>query len=242
MAEEVAAGTVESRLAEVRDRIANAAEQANRSPADIELVPITKGFHAPVIETIYRLGLRRVGENRVSEALRKQQVLGEYEDLKWDMVGHIQSRKAEAAASRFDRVHSVDRLKIARYLDRHAAGQGKCLPVFLQCNVSGEESKYGFDCQQRPTWDERIEEFKAILSMENLQVEGLMTMAPWTKDEEVLRHTFRSLRGLRDYLREQLPAGSWRHLSMGMTDDYEIAIQEGATVLRLGRAIFGPRR
>lgn len=241
MTEGTATSSIEARLDRVRERIRAAAERAGRDLATIELLPITKGFHAPVIETIYGLGIRRIGENRVGEALRKQQVLARYDDLEWDMVGHIQSRKAEDAAEHFDRVHSVDRLKIARYLNRHAATLDAKLSVFLECNVSGEESKYGFDCGERAKWEARLADFQSILDLENLQVVGLMTMAPWTEDEGVLHRTFGALRQLRDYLRQQLPATDWRQLSMGMTDDYEIAVEEGATVLRLGRAIFGPR-
>jgi pyridoxal phosphate enzyme (YggS family) len=161
------------------------------------------------------------------------------------MVGHIQSRKAQTVVSHFDYVHSVSRPKIAWKLSRFAQEARTTLPVLLQCNVSGEVTKYGFgmhgwekDDAQRDAFFTIVEE---ILALPGLAVRGLMTLAPFVDDPETVRPVFGSLRGLLDALRERFPAGDWRHLSMGMTDDFHIAIEEGATMIRIGRAVFGPR-
>jgi pyridoxal phosphate enzyme (YggS family) len=204
----------------VRQRIAEAALRAGRTPTEVTLVAIAKAFAAELV------------------AVRGPQPT-------WHMVGHVQSRKAEPVAELFDYVHSVDRLKIARRLDRFAVGMGRTLPVLLECNLSGEEAKYGFDVArwekdagQRDAFHAAVGE---ILELPGLSVRGLMTMAPITPDPERVRPVFARLRALLGYLREQYPAGDWRHLSMGMTDDFEVAVEEGATLVRIGRAIFGHR-
>lgn len=232
---------VEAGLEEVRGRIDEACRRAGRDPAGVELLPITKGQPLDKIRAAHELGIRRVGENRVGEALKKQGELADLDDLRWDMVGHIQSRKTKDVVPNFDRVHSLDRPKIARYLDRYGAENDKVMPVFVECNVSGEESKYGFELSDPGAWPAVLDEFRSIVGMRSLDVQGLMTMAPWTEDEEVLRAAFRKLRELQGFLQEKLPEGGWQGLSMGMTDDFEIAVEEGATLVRVGRAIFGSR-
>jgi pyridoxal phosphate enzyme (YggS family) len=157
------------------------------------------------------------------------------------MVGHIQSRKARSAVQHFSLVHSLDRWKLAQRLDRFAGEEGLRLPVLLECNVSGEESKYGWNLQDEPSWHIFLPEIERILSLENIEIQGLMTMAPWVLDEDVLRSCFRKLRELNAFLSHNLHV-SWKELSMGMTDDFEIAIEEGATMVRIGRAIFGERQ
>ncbi|RLC80805.1 MAG: YggS family pyridoxal phosphate-dependent enzyme [Chloroflexi bacterium] len=236
-------------LAQVQERIAEAALRVGRDPAEITLVAVTKTHPAETVAAAYRAGARHFGENRVGEGAAKipavrAAISGPRPT--WHMVGHVQSRKAEAAAAHFGYVHSVDRLKIARRLSRFAREAKKSLPVLLECNVSGEESKYGFDLRgweqdaaRRDAFFGTVEE---ILSLPALVVEGLMTMAPLTADTEMVRSVFVSLRALRDALQIHFPAHDWRHLSMGMTDDFEIAIEEGATMVRIGRAIFGKRR
>lgn len=234
--------TLEGNLEEVRGRIQAAVERAGRDSGEVEILPITKGHPEEVVRAAYEIGFRAVGENRVGEGLTKRETLAELEGLRWEMVGHVQSRKASDVAPAFSRVHSVDRMKIARHLNKHAGNASRVLPVFLECNVSGEESKYGWELDDPDRWTSCVEPFAKILEMENLRVEGLMTMAPWVDDDSVVRGTFRRLRELRDFLQEELPRGDWEHLSMGMTDDYELAVEEGATILRLGRALFGERR
>jgi len=156
------------------------------------------------------------------------------------MVGHIQSRKARLIVPAFAWVHSVDRVKIARLLDREAETHGQGLPVLLECNVSGETTKEGWHLAERSLWASLTSEVAEVASLPHLEVRGLMTMAPWSADPETARPVFRKLRALRDHLSGTVP-GRWDEFSMGMTDDFEVAIEEGATIVRIGRAIFGPR-
>jgi pyridoxal phosphate enzyme (YggS family) len=232
---------IESNLQIVRQRIADAADRGGRDLALISLVAISKSHPAEVVREAYELGLRDFGENRIFEGLEKQLKLEDLTDIQWHMVGHIQSRKASEVPGHFHMVHSVDRIKIARRLDKYAEELEAKLPILLECNVSGEESKYGWELSDRQKWDSAVEEFRSILEMSHLEIKGLMTMAPWVADEGVIRNTFQQLRSLRDFMQDELGV-TWPELSMGMTDDYEIAIEEGATLLRIGRAIFGPRK
>jgi pyridoxal phosphate enzyme (YggS family) len=207
---------------------------------DIRMVAISKGHGVEKIRAAYHAGIREFGENRIHEALPKLEELEAFEDIRWHMVGHIQSRKAKLVIPAFDIVHSVDRMKIAQRLNRFAGESGLTFPVLLECNVSGELTKYGWNLQDEEAWSEVLPEFDQLVKMENLAVLGLMTMAPWVSDERILRSCFGKLRELASFLATNLP-GEWRELSMGMTDDFEFAIEEGATIIRIGRAIFGER-
>ncbi len=235
-------------LARVQERIAEAALRAGRDPAGVTLVAITKAFPPEAVVAAYQAGVRHFGENRVEEGEVKIVVV--HTALSgsrptWHMVGHVQSRKAREVVAHFDYVHSVDRLKIARRLSDFARAAGQVLPALLECNVSGEETKFGFDLYGWEQDAARREGFFAavaeILALPGLAVQGLMTMAPVAVDPETVRPVFAGLRALRDALRERFPDHDWRHLSMGMTDDFEIAVEEGATMVRIGRAIFGER-
>jgi pyridoxal phosphate enzyme (YggS family) len=235
-------------LARVQERITQAALRVGRDPAEVTLVAVAKTFPAQAVVAAYQSGLLHFGENRVEEAVTKIPAVHAAipgPSPTWHMVGHVQSRKARAVVAHFDCVHSVDRLKVARRLSRFAREAGRTLPVLLECNVSGEEAKFGFDL---PGWQRDEARRKAffaaveqILALPALAVQGLMTMAPLVADPETVRPVFASLRGLLDALRDRFPAQDWRHLSMGMTDDFEVAIEEGATMVRIGRAVFGPR-
>ncbi len=230
---------VEVRLLDVRQRLDRATERSGRGSGAVRIVAITKGHPVEAIQAAVALGLDQIGENRVDEALGKQEQVREL-GISWHMVGHIQSRKAADVPGHFDWVHSVDRMKIAQRLDRFAQEAGERLPVFLECNVSGEGSKGGWACVRQEDWPAVATEFKEIVSLPGLRVAGLMTMAPWVTDEDVLRSCFKNLRLLRDFITDTLGT-ELPHLSMGMTDDYEIAVEEGATMVRLGRALFGER-
>ncbi len=236
----VTASAIRENVDRVLERIAAAARRAGRDPAEVQLVAVTKGQSPEVICLGYEAGLRDFGENRVEEALPKISALADLAGVRWHMIGHIQSRKACAVPGPFALVHSVDREKIARLLDRFAAEAGLRLPALLECNVSGESSKEGWRLDAPNSWASALEGLRTVVSLPHLQVGGLMTMAPWTEDEERVRETFRRLRELRDHLAARLP-GEWGMLSMGMTDDFEVAIEEGATCVRIGRAVFGPR-
>lgn len=232
---------IRPRLDKVQERIRSAAERAGRSAKEVTLVAVSKGHPAEAVIAAYRLGVRDFGENRVEEAGPK---MGRVSELltfppddapRWHLIGHLQSRKAAQAIGPYVLIHSVDRLKIARRLERFAAEVGRVQPILLEINVSGEASKFGF----RP---EEVEQaVNEIVVMPHLRIQGLMTMAPLVEDPEETRPVFARLRALRDRLVTLYPTVDWCHLSMGMSNDFEIAIEEGATLVRIGTAIFGPR-
>lgn len=233
---------LEANLQGVESRIATAARRAGRDPAGITLVAVTKTQPPDVVRAAYDLGLRHFGENRVEETEVKAGHLPP--DIVWHMIGHVQSRKARRVTPLFHLVHSVDSVKLARRLDRLCADRVQPLSVLLECNISGEASKYGFAADR---WAENndlqeslLSDVEEIIALPHLQVEGLMTMAPIVSDPERARPVFRHLRQLRDELAAAFPQAGWRQLSMGMTDDFEVAIEEGATLVRVGRAIFAP--
>jgi PLP dependent protein len=221
-------------IAHVRSTIAEAARQAGRRPEEVTLVAVSKTMPVALVRMAYNLGVSHFGENRVQEALPKIEAFHP-EGMYWHMIGHLQSNKAGKAVAPFDYVQSVDSLHLARALDRYADQHGKRLPVLLQVNVSGEASKEGIPLAEAP------ELARQVLALAHLEVQGLMTIAPLVENAEEVRPVFRKLRKLRDRLRIELPGCAWQHLSMGMTDDYSIAIAEGATIVRIGRAIFGER-
>jgi pyridoxal phosphate enzyme (YggS family) len=223
----------------VQENIDAAAHRAGRSEA-ILLVAVSKGQPAARIRAGYAAGLRHFGENRVEEAGAKIDALDDLPDVHWHLIGHVQSRKVAQAIGRYDLIHSVDRLKIARLLDAKMSGTEPRQPILLECNVSGEETKAGWPMSRRADWETGAEEIRSVVGMRHLESRGLMTMAPISDDPDLVRSVFRKLRELRDYLARRFP-GDWSELSMGMTDDYELAVEEGATIVRIGRAIFGER-
>jgi pyridoxal phosphate enzyme (YggS family) len=221
-------------VARVREKIATAAQSVGRSPEDVMLVAVTKTRSVAEIEAAYQAGVRHFGENRVEEAETKLPAL-KLDGVTWHLVGHLQRRKARRAVGLFDRIDSVDSIRLARRLDSLAAEQGIVLPVLVEVNVSGEESKYGFALSDRVALDAAVTE---MLALPNLNIDGLMTVAFIAADPEEVRPVFARLRELRDELRAQFPQSSWQHLSMGMSGDFEVAVQEGATMVRVGRALF----
>lgn len=234
---------LEKNLRSVEGRIHAAAEMAGRDPGEITLVAVSKTFPVEMILAAYGLGVRHIAENRVEEASRKipqvrSRLSGEPAGLIWHMVGHLQSRKVKDAAALFDFVQSVDSAALARRLDERSSALGKTLPVLLEVNVSGEASKYGLASEPRENLFAIVDE---VLRLPHLDVQGLMTVAPIVNVPDDARPVFRALGELRNELRARFPGRAWKHLSMGMTDDFEIAIAEGATIVRIGRAIFGER-
>lgn len=225
-------------LATVRARISQAAERSGRDPASIRLVAVTKQVSADHIRAVHALGIRAIGENRVQEALHKQAELADL-DLEWHLIGHLQTNKVKQVIGAFDLVHGVDSVKLARELDARAEAhwQGKSRQaVLLQVNVAREATKHGFFPEDLPA---AVQE---ILSLEHLSLRGLMTVAPYAADPESVRDVFRRLRHLRDAC--QRLAGDrtdLSELSMGMSQDFDVAIEEGATIVRIGTALFGRR-
>jgi pyridoxal phosphate enzyme (YggS family) len=219
--------TIRNNIQEVQRRITAALQRSHRQPAEITLVAISKGHDVSAIREAFACGLRHFGESRVQEAEEK---LGRLSDMRdkstWHMVGHLQSNKAKKALTLFDMIQSVDSINLARAIDRSTF---KRLPVLIEVNTAGEATRYGF-------LTEEVEGAAGLIGqLPNLELQGLMTIAPFIDDELKVRNTFRTLRKLRDSL-------GLKHLSMGMSDDFEIAIEEGSTIIRIGRAIFGERR
>ncbi len=220
-------------LAQVQERIERAAQRAGRNPAEITLVGVCKTVGREVIEEAYQAGLRVFGENRVPDAEEKFNPLPyQAGQGQLHLIGHLQSNKAKRAVNLFDMVHSVDDYKLAVALDRHCAELGKKLPILIQVNVSGELSKEGLD----PS--ELTENLEKIAQLSNLELRGLMTIAPFVQNPEETRPIFRQLRRLFENQANSVKMYKWRDLSMGMTNDFEVAIEEGATLVRVGRAIF----
>lgn len=225
----------------VRERLEEAAFRADREPEDVKLVVVTKGQPLSSVKEVIEAGATIFGENYVEESTSKITALSNYPQISWHMIGHIQSRKAKRVCRWFDWVHSLDSLKLARRLNRFAAINDKILPVLMECNVSGETSKYGFRAWDETFWDKLHEEFDQIVGLPNLRINGLMTMAPFLPDAEDARPFFIKLKKLKEYLKGEYPTTSWDELSMGMSSDFEVAVEEGATLVRVGQAILGPR-
>jgi pyridoxal phosphate enzyme (YggS family) len=219
--------TIQANLQDLQDRIARACQRSHRFPGDITVIAITKLVNAATLRTAFECGIKDFGENRVQEAEKKIKELSDIkQNITWHMVGHLQSNKTKLAAELFDIIHSVDSVKVAQILDQHTQ---KAPPVLIQVNVSGEMTKHGVSIDKVPGFVDEISR------LPNLKIKGLMTIAPLVDNPEKVRPVFQELRRVRDHL-------GLEHLSMGMTDDFEIAIEEGATMLRIGRAIFNNRR
>ncbi|MCC6187660.1 MAG: YggS family pyridoxal phosphate-dependent enzyme [Anaerolineales bacterium] len=230
------------RLEAVRERMAQAARAAGRDPATVRLVAVTKTHPAAWVAAAAQVGQTTFGENRVEEALPKMAVLAGLGTLHWHMIGHIQSRKArDAARAGFALVHSVDSLKLAERLSHAAVEAGRRQPALLECNISGEATKSGFAAWAPAERDALLPIVERIAALPGLEIRGLMTMAPIVAAPDDARPYFQRLRALRDRLMVLVPGPCWAELSMGMTDDFEAAIAEGATLVRVGRAIFGER-
>ena len=214
---------IDANIRDLRERIASAAERAGRPGDDVFIVAVTKGAQPQDIRAAVTAGIRHVGENRVHEAESKAAHLADLRPhITWHMVGHLQSNKIKTALDVFDIIHSIDSVRVAESVSKRAQD---VVPVLLQVNVSGEATKGGFSVVELPQAVERV------ARLPRLAVKGLMTIAPFTSDPEEVRPVFRTLRELRDSL-------GLEHLSMGMTDDFEVAVEEGATMVRIGRAIF----
>ena len=223
-------------LPDVRARIARGLERAGRSDADpVTIVAITKGHPPHALHAAREVGLSVIGESRVQEAAQKREDVGDL-GLAWHLVGHLQRNKVQDALRLFEMIHSVDSLRLARAIAEEARERGGEARILVQVNASGEESKYGFPA------DDALPAIREICEMDAVRVLGLMTMAPLTDDRGVLRATFRRTQELFELCAARVERFEAKHLSMGMTNDYEIAVEEGSTMVRLGTALFGERR
>ena len=226
--------TAKANIEKIRAIIAAAASRAGRKASDVRLMAVTKTVDDERIMEAIGAGVDIIGENYVQEAKRKIEKMGR--SIEWHMIGYLQSNKAKYAVKLFDMIHSVDRAELARELNKRAAAQGSAMKILIEINVSGEKTKSGVPC------DAALQLVRDISHLENLSVRGLMTMAPWFDDPEQARPYFASLRKLRDTINaEKIERVEMRELSMGMSGDYEVAVEEGATIVRIGRSIFGER-
>lgn len=237
------------RHAAVTDRIQAAAQRASRDAMGITLVAVTKTWPADLVIAAYEAGMRNFGENRPEELAAKRPVvdvaLGLEAGITWHLIGPVQSRKAVLAAEHADVFHALDREKIALKLSAERVDSGRSLPSFIEVNVSGEPSKLGLDLRK---WEQDTTERELLRNMihttaalPGLSVAGLMTMAPWDAEPAIIRGVFKRTKTLAGWLQSEIPDLGALDLSMGMTDDFEIAIEEGATHVRVGRALFGER-
>jgi len=223
---------IQENLEKIRERIVAATKKAGRDPQSVKLIAVSKTFPAEAVQSAYDAEQRLFGENKVQDLAFKNVSLPK--DIEWHMIGHLQSNKVKLAVENAHYIHAVDSVKLLTRIDRLAGELGHSPKVFLEINISGEESKFGAD-------EELVKELvQAATTCENITVAGLMTMAPFGVSEDELRIVFSSLRKLRDNLQTEFNV-DLPELSMGMSGDFEIAIEEGATMVRVGTSIFGER-
>ena len=222
------------RVEQVRRRIAEAAVRARRDTDEVELVAVTKTVPVSGIRKALDAGVTLLGESRVQEAKEKVTLLGSL-SAKWHLIGHLQTNKSKLAVELFDLIHSLDSLKLAASLDRHGAEAGKQVRVLVEVNLGGEPGKSGI------RENELLPLLQACRALDHLTVEGLMTIPPFRRNPQDVRPFFQRLRALRDQANHTYPDFHLRHLSMGMSHDFEVGIEEGATLVRIGTAIFGQR-
>ena len=230
--------SVAENTARVQEKIRTAAARAGRDPEEITLMAVSKTFPADRIHEAYQVGIRHFGENRVQEFAGKIERLRDLGDAQWHMIGHLQTNKAGKAAELFSTIDSVDSLKLAEKLNDSASKSGKKLAVLIEVNVGGEAAKSGTP----PESPELERLLSAAPGLDHLEIRGLMTIPPFTEDPQNARPFFRKLRELRDQIAaRKFPGVRMEVLSMGMSHDFEVAIEEGSTCVRVGTAIFGDR-
>lgn len=225
----------------VIERINKAAIESSRDPASIRLVVVTKTHPVEVVKAVVEAGARDLGENYVEEAIPKIQALTTYPNISWHMIGHIQSRKAQLVVDHFQYVHSLDSLKLAERLSRYAVETRKLVPVWMEFNIGGEETKSGWNITNKEVWASILPDMEYIFLLPSLEFLGVMTIPPYSLDPEKSRSYYRKLREFQEYVIAHFQLPSFKELSMGMSSDFEVAIQEGSTCIRIGQAILGPR-
>ena len=238
--------SIAENVARVEEKIALAAQRVGISAETITLIAVSKQQSVAAIRAAYAAGMRHFGENRSAEFAQKATELADLTDIQWHFIGHLQSRQSANVAQFAHVFHAVDRVKIAQRLDRQVGEFGRKLPVFLEVNISGEATKGGVplgnwenDGAQR---EALLQAATTIAALPRIEIRGLMTMARWGAPEAEIRTVFQRTRRLAEWLTANVPQANWSNLSMGMTDDFTIAIEEGATHIRVGRAIFGERQ
>jgi pyridoxal phosphate enzyme (YggS family) len=225
----------------VVERIASAAKIAGRNPDDIRLVVVTKTQPNDLIQAVIDAGATDLGENYVEEAIPKIVALDNTKGIKWHMIGHVQSRKALLVCEYFQYLHSLDSVKLAERLSKFSIEINKPLPVMMEFNVGGEVSKSGWNILTNENWENILRDIEKIIVLPGLNLMGVMTIPPYSTDPEVSRPYYRRLKKFKEYISVHFQLSGFKELSMGMSGDFEVAIQEGATWVRIGQAILGPR-
>jgi|JFJP01.1.fsa_nt_gi hypothetical protein len=233
---------IRERYLQTLENIACAAQSAGRKPESVKLVVVTKTQPVEVVQAAIEAGAHLLGENYPEEGVMKLQSMRQFSAVEWHMIGHVQSRKAQLVAQNFNLLHSLDSLKLAKRLDRFCGEAGRALPVLLEFNVGGEDSKSGWLAGDETHWSALLDDLAAVVALPNLQVRGLMTMPPLGGTSEFSRPFFQKLKRLQQYLASQFQQVNFSELSMGTSGDYETAVQEGATLVRVGTAIVGARQ
>jgi pyridoxal phosphate enzyme (YggS family) len=254
--------TIRDRFEKISERIYQSAQSAGRDPDSVRLVVVTKLQPVTVVYEVVSAGARYLGENYVEEALEKKLALADLltekpepiekkilaqkklinpSDIQWHIIGHVQSRKARFVCEHFDYLHSLDSLKLAQRLSNICTELRRELSVLLEFNVSGEQSKFGWPAWDETHWATLLSDLQQVVVLPNIHVNGLMTMPPFFENPEDAQPYFRLLRKLQGFLIKHVPQSDWQELSMGMSGDFEVAVQEGATWVRIGQAILGPR-
>ena len=230
-----------SNLESVTRRVETAARKVNRDPQQVKIVVVTKGQPLEVVRLAVEAGAADLGENYPEQAVQKIESLAACTHLHWHMIGHLQSRKSDLVVRHFDYMHSLDSLSLAVRLDRLLALHDKKLPVLIEFNVGGKESKHGWNVSHPSEWMSLLPDIDALRQLPYLEVRGLMTMPPYFEDPEKTRPFYVQMNRLRDFLANHFPSLEWKELSMGTSFDFEVAVEEGASFIRLGQAILGPR-
>lgn len=225
---------LEENIREIRDRIDAACRRSGRDPAEVTLVAVSKTVDEDIVNQSIALGITDIGENKVQEIQRKYEAITD--GVRWHLIGHLQRNKVKYIIDKVDLIHSVDSLRLAEEIDRRAESAGRVMPVLIQLNISEEETKFGTD-------QEALQQLLAQVDiLEHVRVVGLMTMAPHVEDPEQVRWIFRKMKEIFDELKyNEFNRIAMEHLSMGMTNDFEVAIEEGATLVRVGTGIYGRR-
>lgn len=234
--------SIRERYLSTLDQITAAAKRAGRDPDSVQLVVVTKSQPVEVVRATIEAGARILGENYPEEGVTKIQSLTEFSAVEWHMIGHVQSRKAQIVAQNFTVMHSLDGLKLASRLNRFCGEAGRTLPTLLEFNVGGEESKSGWPAWDEARWPELLKAMAEILALPQLQIRGLMVMPPISDIPEDSRPFFQKVKRLQTFLTAQFPQADLGELSMGTSTDFEVAVEEGATLVRVGTAILGRRR
>jgi len=232
--EAITVSDIKHNIANIQNRITNACMRVNRNPASVRLLPVSKTKEQSILRLAHKAGCNMFGENKVQEAYGKWEQLQDLPNINWSIIGHLQTNKAKLVAKFANEFQALDSLRVATELDRRLQIEGRMLDVFIQVNTSGEASKYGLPPSEVPAFLQQMPVFSS------LRIKGLMTLAIFSNQTERVRKCFQILRNLRDQLRQDFDV-SLDELSMGMSGDFELAIEEGATVIRVGQAIFGKR-